>query len=266
MSELMKLPRAEKLGIARALASRLDARLAQGAPPDPVLNGFHVEINDSVLKLGTHVDGAAAMKGAHAALLIQSDECDDGVDCWFRKIHGVLDAEGLRRTGASAPAARELCKAAFPRGLEPIYDRVVDENSHCRSAIEVLKAHEHAPLLAAIAFPAGWVDGFEAAVNKSDEAYEALVKAKADKREHIEMGQNGEEEWEDLMIRYRHYLAGWAKKGDVLKRNEGRTLLEPLLDAVRKMRAAAAARATLKTKKVGESAGSSDEGASPEVK
>lgn len=252
MSELMRLSRAEKLGVARALAGRLEERIAQGAAPDPVLNAFHVEISANVLKLGTHVDGVAAVKGARAALLAVSDECDDAVDCWMRKTFGVLDAEGLRRTGGNAKAAREVCKAAFPRGLEPINDRIVDENIYCRGAIEVMRAPENAAVLVALDFPATWVDAFDAAVSKSDEAYEALAKARADKSMHIEMGQDGEEEWEDLMMRYRHYLAGWAKKNDTAKRNEGRMLIDPLLDAVKKMRAAAAARATLKAKKEGE--------------
>lgn len=263
MSELMRLPRSEKLGVARALAGRLEARLAKGAAPDPVLNEFHAEINAIVLNLGSHVDGAAQMKGVRAALGTSGDECDDVVDCWVRKIYGVLDAEGLRRTGSYAKAARSLCKAAFPKGLEPIHQRVAEENMYCHSAIEVLTAPEHAALLSGIGFPQGWLDAFETAVKKSDEAMAAVAQARTDTRVHVDMGQDGEEVWEDLMIRYRHYLSGWAKKSDAEKRAEGRALIEPLTDAVKKMRAAAQARATLKAKKEAESSSPGSEASVP---
>jgi hypothetical protein len=57
------------------------------------------------------------------------------------------------------------------------------------------------------------------------------------------------------MLRLRHYVSGRAKRNDEAKRDEGRKLLAPLTDAVKKMRAAAAARATIRAKKAGEEGG-----------
>ncbi len=248
MSELQKLPRPEKLRVARALSSLLQARIDAGAPPDPSLNGFHTEINAISSKLETHVDGLAGVKGKRSALIAAGNESDDLTDYWYRLWHGFLYAAAARRTGPHTPRAQELFKAVFPHGLEHIDDRIVEENAHCRESIEVLRAPENASLLAALNTPSGWLDAFEAAVNQSDADADALEKARGDKNAHIDLAQDADEEWEDIMLRYRHHIAGRAKRAEVQKKNEGRLLLAPLLDAVKKMRADAATRAALKAK------------------
>lgn len=65
----------------------------------------------------------------------------------------------------------------------------------------------------------------------------------------INLSQDVEEEWEDVMVRLRHHIAGRAKRSESAKINEGREILDPLLNAVKKMRADAEARATLRAKK-----------------
>lgn len=250
MSELIRIPRPEKREVGKNVASRLLARLAVG-PQEPVLDGFITEINDVVARLDTHVDGAWTVQGTRAARAADSDARDDEVDTWIRKIEGFLDAEARRRTGPNVERAKTLLHAAFPDGRAHIDDRIVEENLHCRSAIRALRAPESVETLAAIEMPAGWTDKFEEAVSKSEEAINALAQGRSDKTTHVDLGRDAELDWEDVMLRLRHYVAGRAKRDDVEKKNEGRALLEPLLSAVKKLRTDAETRATLRTKKAG---------------
>jgi hypothetical protein len=250
MSELIRIPRPDKPEVGKNIVARLLARLAVG-PQEPALNGFIAEINAVVARLDTHVDGAWTVVGTHAARVAESDARDDDVDTWIRKIEGFLDAEALRRTGPNAERARALLHAAFPDGRAHIDDRIIEENRHCRSAISALRAPESAETLAAIDMPAGWLDKFEEAVTKSEEAFEAIALGRSDKSAHVDLGRDAELDWEDVMLRLRHYIAGRAKRDDVEKKNEGRKLLEPLTSAVKKLRIDAETRATLRLKKAG---------------
>lgn len=250
MSEFIRIPRREKREVGKNVASRLLARLAVG-PQEPPLDGFIAEINDVNARLDTHVDGVGTVQGTHAARAAESDARDDDVDTWIRKIQGFLEAEALRRTGPNVEHAKELLHAAFPDGRAHIDDRIVEENIHCRSAISALRAPESAETLAAIEMPAGWIDKFEEAVTKSEEAVNALALGRSDKSAHVDLGRDAELDWEDVMLRLRHYIAGRAKRGDVEKQNEGRKLLEPLLSAVKKLRTDAETRATRRLKKAG---------------
>lgn len=253
MSEIGKLPRADKLAVAKAIAGRLQKRIDDGGAAEPGLDAFQTEINANILRIEKHSSGVAGVKGTRAALLAASDESDDVVDCWLRKHVGFFNAEATRRTGPLAARARALFDAAFPDGLAHVDERVVDENEHCRAAIQVFRAPENADTMTALEVPAGWVDSFEAAVVESDADYNALAARRSEKSSHIDQAQDAEEEWEDILIRFRHHIAGRAKKNDAAKRNESRELIDPLLAAVKKMRSDAEARATLRAKK--ESAG-----------
>lgn len=248
MSELQKLPRAEKLRVTQAITERLKERTNAGAPPEPMLDAFSIEMQDVGTKLQTHVEGIAGARGNRSALIAAADECDDLTDYWYRLWYGFLYAAAARRTGAHTPHAQAFFKAAFPRGLEYVDDRIIDENARCRESIEVLRAPEYADLHITLNTPPGWIEGFEKAVEDSDKAIEGLEKARGNKAAHTELAQDADEEWEDMMLRFRHYIAGRAKKDEVEKKNEGRMLLAPLLDAVKKMRADAATRATLRAK------------------
>jgi hypothetical protein len=253
MTTLGRMSRATKLEVVRAITGRLQKRIDDGGAPDPGLDSFQVEMNDSIARLSTHVDGVATVKGARAALDAASDESDDVVDCWSRKLYGFFNAEALRRTGPHAGPAKKLFEAAFPDGLDYIDARIALENEQCKKTIQVLRAKENEELLLALEVPAGWIDKFEAAVVKSDADCAAVAQGRSEKSTHVGLGRNAEREWEDLMIRFRHHIASRAKAHEVEKKAEGRELIDPLLAAVKKMRADAEMRATLRAKAKAES-------------
>ena len=243
MSDLEKIPRPEKLSIAKRILQSLQDRLTKG-PKEPALDAFIPEVDDIVTRLNTHVTGTSTVKGDRAALLATADASDDEVDTWLRHIESYLDIEGRRRTGPNVARARALHEAAFPDGLAHVDDRVIDENNHCRDSIAVLRVPENVATLKAIKMPLTWVDAFEAAITKSDADNDALIKGRTAKSAHISHAQNVEEDWEDAMLRLRHNIAGRAKRSDIAKKTEGQTILAPLLAAVKKIRIDAAARAT----------------------
>jgi hypothetical protein len=243
MSELSKIPRAEKLTIARRVHQALKSRLDDG-PTEPALDAFIPELEAILARLETHVGGTSEIQGDRAALLTAADESDDDVDTFLRHIENYLLVEGRRRTGKNRARALSLHKAAFPDGLAHIDDRVVEENNHCRDSIRVLRVPENVETLNAIGLPIAWVDAFEAAVKKSDADNAALVQARTARSTSISQARDVEQEWEDMMRRLRHHIAGRARRDDVAKQAEGRKILDPLLFAVQLLRATAAARAT----------------------
>jgi peptidoglycan hydrolase CwlO-like protein len=60
----------------------------------------------------------------------------------------------------------------------------------------------------------------------------------------VVLGRDAEEEWVDVMRRLRKYVEARASADDLEKQEEGKVLLAPLLDALKKMHADAAARTT----------------------
>jgi hypothetical protein len=231
MSELEKIPRPEKLTIAKAILASLEERHAKG-PPEPALDAFIPELTAIIARLDTHVSGTSTAKGDHAAFLAAADACDDAVDTWLRHIESYLDIEARRRVSPHVTRARALHQATFPDGLAHVDDRVIDENNHCREAIRVLRVPDNLATLAAIGLPVAWVDAFEATVQKSDATNDALIKGRSDKSAHIAQAQDVEGDWEDAMLRLRHLIAGRARRNDVARKTEGQLILEPLLAAV----------------------------------
>jgi hypothetical protein len=154
--------------------------------------------------------------------------------------------EARSRRSPNASAARALHEAAFPEDLGPIDDYIIDQNIYCRAAVNALRAPEHQATVAAIGLPAAWIDGFEAALKASESAMDQLMKARGDKSAHVGMGRDAETDWVDLMVRLRRQLASRVKRGDTAKHIENKPLLEPLLVALQKLDATAAARATRK--------------------
>jgi hypothetical protein len=248
MGKLKQIPRAEKLGIAKGIRARLAQRKANG-PPEPGLDPYIEELDDVAAPLEAHVTGKSTANAARTALEDAVDAADAKVDTWMRHVEGFLDHEGRDRRSPLAPSARALRDAAFPDGLGPIDDYVIDQNIYCRAAINALRAPEHQGTLAAIGLPPAWIDAFEAAVKVSDAAMDQLINARGDKRAHVGLGRDAEAKWVDLMVRLRRQIASRAKRGDTAKRTENEQLLEPLLVALQKIDAEAAARATRKKEK-----------------
>jgi hypothetical protein len=248
MAALKQLPRGEKLVIAKAIRTRLADRKAKG-PPEPGLDPYIDEIDNVVGPLETHVTGKTVADAARTALEDAVDVADASVDTAMRHIENYLDAEARSRRSPNAPAARALHEAAFPERLRPIDDYVIDQNIYCRAAVDALRAPEHKAALASIGLPAAWIDGFEAALKASEVAMDQLMKARGDKSAHVGMGRDAETAWVDVMVRLRRQLASRAKRGDTAKQIENKQLLEPLLVALQKLDAMAAARATRKKAK-----------------
>jgi hypothetical protein len=259
MTELAKISRAEKLSVAKRVHEGLKERLKAG-PEEPALDAFIAQLEAIIFDLEAHVGGTSETKGGRAALLTVADESDDEVDTLLRHIENYLLVESRRRTGDNRARARELHKAAFPDGLAHVDDRVIEENNHCRDSIRVLRVPENAATLNAIGLPIEWVNAFEAAVEKSDADNAALGKGRTARSTHINQAQGVEEDWEDAMLRLRHHIAGRARRDDLAKKAEGRKILDPLLFAVQKMRATAAARATRRANEQGDTPPLPDEG------
>lgn len=242
---LSQIPRAEKKTIAQGLHQTPTDRLAhQGA--EPGLDAFLPELADLTGRLSAHVLGQTGADAARITRLATADRADDAVDTWLRHIESFLAVEGHRRTGPHTALALALHDAALPDGLAHVDDRVVEENRHCRDALVVLNAPEHAPVLAGIGFPTSWLGQLEAALDASDAATNDVINARTTRGDHTQGGRDAEAEWIDLMVRLRRYVGSRAKRTDKAKLQEGRDLLRPLLEVVAKLRADSAARATRK--------------------
>lgn len=245
---LTQVSRAEKATITGAILALLTAR-QQSGPPEPALDAYIPELNDLGARLDTHVLGNVVADGARALLLAKLDVADDAVDTMYRHIESFLDVEARRRGSPHAVHARACHQAAFPDGLGHVDDRIIDENRYCRDALAVLQAPENAALLVNIAFPAGWIAAFANALDASDAALDEVVNARIDKSTHISQGRNAEDDWVDTMVRLRRYISSRAKRTDKAKIAEGRALLRPLLDELKRISTEAAARATRKAEK-----------------
>jgi hypothetical protein len=107
---------------------------------------------------------------------------------------------------------------------------------------------EYAPTLAAIALPMAWLDTWESAIAQSDTLYGAIAHARTAKRTHVSAGQDAEADFVEVCVLLRRYVGSRARSSDKARVAEGKTLLAPLLDELAKLRATAAARATIREK------------------
>jgi hypothetical protein len=170
------------------------------------------------------------------------------VDSWYRHIEGFLSVEARRRSGAHVEAANATYKAACPDGLAYVDAYIIDENVYCRAMLTVLRAPEHQKTLEAIEFPISWLDKLEAMLTESETAMAEMLKARDERKGHVGLGRDAEADWVELMIRLRRYVSMRANRRDTAKQNEGKALLQPLLDALQKEKTDAASRATRKSK------------------
>jgi len=108
----------------------------------------------------------------------------------------------------------------------------------------VLRIPENATRLESLGLPPAWTAQWEAALDKSDADFEAVKSAREEKASHIVEGQDAEVEFVELMIRLRRYLDSRASRRDRVKQAENKEILQPLLDALKKLSVERAARAT----------------------
>lgn len=243
---LDRIARAQKARIAAELGVNLKTRCAKG-PPEPPLDAYIPTCDSLALRLGGHVDGKDMALAAHGARVYLLEVADGGVDTWLRHAENFLAAEGRRRHGPFAAAARALHETAFPSGLDFLDDAVADENVIARRVLSTLRSDEHKATLAGIHFPMGWLDELEKALQESETALAQLNATRDDKRGHVDLGRAAEEEFVDVMLRLRNYVERCrASRKDVEKRNEGRSLLAPLLTHLALMKSEEAARKTRK--------------------
>jgi hypothetical protein len=247
-ANLTNVPRAEKLAIAATIHTSLVKRKKAG-PSEPALDAFISELAAVRDKLATHVDGKSTANAARAKHLARAANADVDVDTLFRHIEAFVFIEKNRRSGPHISSAQSLYSAAFPEGLAHIDDRIEDQNIHVRATLNALKSPEHAATLKAIELPAAWIPALEAALAESNAAVADVAKARGEKASHVGLGKSAEAEWVDLMVRIRRYVASRAKRTDIARIAEGTELIKPLLDAIQKLRAIAAARATRRTRK-----------------
>jgi hypothetical protein len=238
---IQQIPRAEKRAIARALHTNLSARFRKGQP-EHALDDFLPQLMDVAARLNpTRTGGGGVLDREQRILAIVS--ADDEVDTYLRHIESFLAVEALRRTGPNAAVAKKLHDAAFPDGLAHIDDRIVEENSHCRASLAILRAPENTAALASLQLPPGWLDRWEEALDASDAAVSEGLRASAAEgagapAAEPSSNRDPEADWVDLMARLRRYMASRAALDDSTRIEEGRTLLRPLFDALQALRVA----------------------------
>jgi hypothetical protein len=216
----------------------------QEGTPEPAVDAFIPKLGDVAGRLGKHVKGKIGAVAARVANGSRADVADSDVDSLIRHIESYLDVEGMRRHGPFAVAARNLHKLAFPKGLGFINDRIVDENATCRELLALLRDPQHKDTLAGIKFPFVWLDELEAALAESEAAMAEVTAARTGTSGHVVLGRDAEEDWVDLMRRLRKQMEARASADEVEKMEEGKMLIAPLLDALKKMHADAATRTT----------------------
>lgn len=240
---LHNVSRPDKRDIAAQVQGLLEARAA-GGPAEPALDAYILELKVIEQALSLHVDGSTAAQGQRAARLVRLEIADDNVDRWYRHVENFLDTVARMRTSEYAQPVRLIHSTAFPDGLAHIDDAVIDENRECRDAITILQSPEHQATLTAIEFPTTWLTRWTSALDESDAALTDLNDSRKSHQSHIHSGQDAEEAWVETFVRLRKYIGSRAKKSDTARIQEGRALLAPLLDTLKKMGALAASRAT----------------------
>jgi hypothetical protein len=240
-------PREEKYDIiARVLG--LVTEKQQTDPDEPGLYAFIPQLTTVAEALGGHVTGQVLAEGARETQLARAQEADVEVDTCFRHIEGFLSIEADRRSGPNVAVARGLYNAACPDGLAHVNDHLRDQNIRYADTLAVLKAPENADAIVALKMPPAYIEDFEAALKESNAALDALTEARGEKSTHIELGRDAEVAWYDVMMRLRRYIDSRAPKSDAAKVAEGKALIKPLLDAMARQKAEAAARATRRKK------------------
>lgn len=245
MATIAQLPRPEMKRIGRLILTSLEERKVQG-PPEQVLDELIPELTTVVTELESGVKGQGDAAAALKAVLAKVEAADVDVDTWYRHVYHFISVEADRRAGPNVEAARALADAAFPDGLSHIDDYIPEENALCRASIEAIKSPKLAATVAAIKLPMEWLDAWAAALDSSTAAFNEAKKLRANKSVQVVVGQDAEVDFVDVMTRLKSYIAHRAPRADEVKLAQGKLLIQPLLDALAKMRAEERSRATKK--------------------
>lgn len=243
MATVSDLSRAQKLDVGKAILPRLEARAKKGSKED-ALDAYIPQLVDINTRLGTHVEGKVVANATRKAQLLRLEIADSEVDTGLRHHESFVSVEANRRVGPHVEAAAALHGAAFPQGISFVDAYIPDENRLCRNAIAALRAPEHAATVQAIKLPAEWTTQWEAALDESDAAFADVQKARETKTSHVGEGQNAEEDFVETMVRLRRYVESRAPRADKAMQAESQELIQPLLDALKKVQTEKAARAT----------------------
>ena len=238
-----ELPRPTKLDVSKALLARLISRRQTG-PSEELLDSFIPLLEDTATRLEVHVEGKAVADGARKALLQRLESVDCDVDTWLRHHESFIGIEARRAVGPHVDAAKALHAAAFADGIAHVDDYIPDENHLCRQTIAILRSPEHAATVAAIGLPSQWTNAWETALNESDRAFAEVTRTRETKAAHVDDGRDAELEFVDIVVRLRRCIDARASRTDKAKIAEGRELLAPLLDALKKLATEKSARAT----------------------
>lgn len=246
MASFSQVPRDEKRRIASEVYDNLVARSTIG-PADSILDPFMARTATVREALTAHVEDKSAAIAERGALLAENDVDDDEVDRWYRHGYRYLEVEALREHAAEHASIVALLKAAYPDGLAHVDDRVPDQNDEVRKTIATLRHPENATTMAAIQFPATWLDALESAVKKSDASFAAYKAAIGQASSAVALGQDAEDAWVQWARGLSHAIAlrSAGAATDIVE--EGKRILAPLSNAVRQLRSQAKTRATKKT-------------------
>lgn len=242
---LPQIPRAQKREIAAGVLANLQARMVKG-PAEPALDAYISELAQIEADLAIAVNAGTIADANRTAMLARLEEADDEVDTWYRHIESFIDVEARRKSGAHVTEAKALHDVAFPDGLANVDIGIADENRFCRETLAILTSEKYAKTVQGIKLPAAWLNRWDEALTESEEAFRAVEMARSDKRSHVDAGRDAEQEWVELFVRLRRYVASRAKRSETDRIKEGKALLAPLLGVLAKLNARSAARATRK--------------------
>jgi len=243
MASLSRIPRDEKRRIASDVHDNLVDRATSG-PADGILDPFIAKSAAIRDALAEHVGDKSAAIAERTALLAECDINDDEVDRWYRHIFRYLEVEALRRHAPEHALIDALLAAAYPIGLAHIDDRIPDQNEQVRKSLEALRNPEYSTTLTAILLPSTWLDALEAATKKSDGSFAAYQASIGEASTAVAMGRDAEGEWVLWARALGHAIAlrSSGASGDIVE--EGKRLLDPLNQAVRRLRSQARTRAS----------------------
>lgn len=248
MAALSHIPRDEKHRLASELHNNLEKR-AQTGPAEPLLDAMIPKFAASRDSLAQHVSDKAGAEATRAALLAVCDTHDDDVDRWYRHIYRYIEVESLRRNTAAHASIEALLQASYPDGLEHVDARIPDQNDEVNKTITVLREAQHAQIAAAIELPLEWLTKLEAAVQQSEASYTAYQASFGESKSAVSLGRDAEAEWVELVRALDHAIAFRSIGAEAVVVEEGKRLIAPLKDAIKRLRSEAKSRATLKAKK-----------------